>query len=365
MYKVQISGVIGWDVTPENFREQLEKADGKPISIEIGSPGGFVFDGLEIFNMIRDYPAKTETILMGLAASMASYIALAADTVKAHDNAVYMIHNANNVVYGNHNDMREAADSLEQLSNHLAKEYTKKTGKSLSEIKTMLDADTWLFGNEMFEAGFVDEIIETENEKDKESAMINAKAKIKKCSATMQELEHSKDDLKKAAACLKTAPKMEIKKPIIREDIADNNKNSEGHKMTLEKLKSEHPEIHAAIFSEGIKAGAEREQKRVSALSAWKQNSEAAAKIVDEAISSGKTENEVMAQLVKASNEKPEESNPANDAVLDSEESENAAAVNQEQSAGQPDNIDPEAEKVEEEKKVSDLVNLAFGQNNK
>ena len=364
MFKIQISGVIGYDVTPENVRDQIEKANGEPISVEISSPGGFVFDGLEIFNIIRDYPAKSESVLMGVAASMASYIALATDTTKAHDNAIYMIHNAMSVVGGNHHDMRETADWLEQLSNHLAKTYAKKTGKTIAEIKTMLDADTWLFGPEMVESGFVDEIIETENEKDKSSAMINARAKFKKCNETMQQSEQAKNDLKKAAACIKPAPKMEIKKPIIRDNITDNNKISEGHKMTIDQLKAEHPDLYSAIHNDGMKTGAENEQKRVSALSEWKGNSEAAAKIVDEAISSGKTVNDVMAQLVKSSSEKAEDSSPAMDAATDSAEVETPAAVNQEQKAGQADNLDPEAVKKDEEKKVSDLVALAMGADN-
>ena len=98
---VTISGVIGFDVTPNSVRNQLKNVK-EDIIVEIGSPGGFVFDGLEIFNILRDFKGgKVETRLMGLAASMAAVIALAGDKVTAHDNAVFMIHNALNLVIGN------------------------------------------------------------------------------------------------------------------------------------------------------------------------------------------------------------------------------------------------------------------------
>lgn len=237
MTTITISGVIGWDVEPKDIRNQLNEASGD-IVVEIGSPGGFVYDGLEIFNLIRGYSkGKVTTRLMGLAASMASYIALAGQEVEAYDNAIYMIHNAMSVSVGNQNDMREMADYLERLSNLLAKKYVEKTGKSLAEIKELMDADTFMFGSEAKEMGFVDKIIETENEKDKDSAMVEAQLKIKNCKQTLKELENSKEDLQKAAALLQPKNDLTSATP----EINNNKKQKEetNNMKTLDELLAE------------------------------------------------------------------------------------------------------------------------------
>ncbi len=228
---ISINGVIGWDVSPNDIRNKLEKAKGD-ILVEIASPGGFVFDGLEIFNLLRDYKGKVTTRLMGIAASMASYIALAGDVVEAHDNAIFMIHNAMSFAVGNHNDMREQADFLENLSNHLAKAYTKKTGMSLSEIKNIMDDEGWYFGEEAKAAGFVDIIIETDKEKDKSSALLEAKAELSNCVDIMKDNELVKNDLNKAAALIT---------PIAKKTNSSNGENQKPKpkevKKTMAKLK--------------------------------------------------------------------------------------------------------------------------------
>lgn len=235
MTTISISGVIGWDVTPDSVRAQLKEAKGD-LLVEIGSPGGFVYDGIEIFNIIRDYKGGTVTTkLMGIAASMASYIALAGEKVTAHDNAIYMIHNAMTYAAGNQNDMREVADHLEKLSNHLAKSYVKKTGKPLSEVKKMMDSETWLYGSEMVEAGFVDEIIETENEDDKDSAMIQAKASFSNCKEILQD-SSLKEDLKKAAASISTIITPSKNNIDLNSANPDNKKNKNEEKIIMEKL---------------------------------------------------------------------------------------------------------------------------------
>ena len=201
---ISIRGAIGFEARAENLKKALDEAKGQPVKIEINSPGGFVFEGLDMFNLIRDYKGHTEVVLMGLAASMASYIALAADRVIAHDNAVYMIHNALTISVGNHNDMRKTADRLEGISNLIAKQYIAKSGKSVAEIKRMMDDETFLFGDEMKDAGFVDEIIEAPNDAkhhdDKDSAITEARMSVDNCRSLMKESEAANQDLEKAVA---------------------------------------------------------------------------------------------------------------------------------------------------------------------
>jgi len=183
MTKILITGQIGYEVTPDSVREQLATAKGGDIDIHIASPGGYVSDGIEIYNLIRDYKRenpKSEIMatLKGYAMSMASYIAMnpAIDMLVAEDNAVFMIHNVWGGTVGDYREMRKTADIFEGLTGIIAKAYTTKTKKSGKEIRQMMDDETWLFGAEMKEAGFVDDIIPSEAETEKPAAISEARA---------------------------------------------------------------------------------------------------------------------------------------------------------------------------------------------
>ena len=197
-----ISGIIGWDVDAKGVRTFLDASAGEDIEVQISSPGGYVYPGLEIFNLLRNHNGKITTRLMGLAASMASYIAMVGDHIIAEDNAVFMIHNASGFAIGDHNTMHKAADVLEGLSNLLAKKYMDRTGKSLEEMKVLMDKTTFLYGDEIEEAGFVDEVAKTEKEKDRTAAVALATISIADCVAKMKTAEQEKEDLERAAALL-------------------------------------------------------------------------------------------------------------------------------------------------------------------
>jgi len=174
--KIAITGIIGWDTTARGVREELQAANGEAVEFDVSSPGGFISQGLEIFNLIRNYGGETTAVLSGFAMSMASYIPLACDKVKAHDNAVYMIHNARGGVWGDHNDILAYGQFTKGLSGLLAKQYAKRTGKSVDELAEMMDKETFFFGDEMLTHGFVDEIIETEDDGDQEACLAAAQA---------------------------------------------------------------------------------------------------------------------------------------------------------------------------------------------
>ena len=202
MKVLAISGVIGWDVNAEDVRAFLDETPGEDIEVQISSPGGYVYPGLEIYNLLKNHDGRITIRLMGLAASMASYIAMVGDYIIAEDNAVFMIHNASGFAVGDHSTMRKAADVMEGLSNLLAKKYMDKTGKSLEDVKALMDAETFLFGDEIKKAGFVDEIAKTEKEKDKSTAVALATVAITDCRIKMKASEQEKEDLEKAAAFL-------------------------------------------------------------------------------------------------------------------------------------------------------------------
>jgi ATP-dependent Clp endopeptidase proteolytic subunit ClpP len=225
---IDISGVIGWDVSASSIKRQLREAGDEDITINIASPGGFVYDGIEIFNAIRMHSrsrkSEVTTHLVGIAASMASYIALAGDKRTAEKNSIFMIHNVWGVGVGDHNELRKDAEHFEALTKILAAQYEEITGKSNAEIRKMMDADTYLYGQEIADQGFVQEIIEGDSEADntnagegdKDTAVALAKATIVEFKKTMNELESeisaSSEDLQKAAALIGVKPNGAVNK---------------------------------------------------------------------------------------------------------------------------------------------------------
>lgn len=136
MKSIYISGEIGWDVLPKDITEQLNEAKGEDLEINIASPGGYVFDGIEIYNAIRGYKrqysdAQIIANMRGIVASMASYIAMnpAIDILTAEDNAVFMIHNVWGIAVGDYNEMQKTAEIFEGLTNILVEQLTEHYGR--------------------------------------------------------------------------------------------------------------------------------------------------------------------------------------------------------------------------------------------
>lgn len=199
---IALSGDVGWEITAKDIRAELKAANGSDVEFHINSPGGFVSEGIEIYNIIRAYSGNTLAVITGLAASMGSYIILAADKVVAYDNAIFMIHNAWGCVCGDHNDMRERANITEGMSDILARAYAKKTGKNLAAVKSLMDADTFFFGEEIKTEGFVDEIIDAadDSDDDKASAIVKARLTMDACLDRISKSKAANDDLQKAVA---------------------------------------------------------------------------------------------------------------------------------------------------------------------
>jgi ATP-dependent protease ClpP protease subunit len=203
MKTIAIDGHIGWSVTPRDIRSSLADAKGKPVKIEITSPGGIVSDGIAIHNLIRDYQGQTEVVIIGMAASMASYIAMAGDKIRVHENSVFMIHNAMGIVIGNHHDMRKRANLVESLSAILAGRYSDVSGKPMTEIQSLMDDETYYYGDEIVNEGFADEIIEGKKKNGtKDSAIAEAQALVTACIEQVREYESVNDESEKIAAIL-------------------------------------------------------------------------------------------------------------------------------------------------------------------
>lgn len=146
-------------VSAKSFLNDLASAQGDSVRVEINSPGGDVFAGLAIYNGLRHSGKKVNVRVLGLAASAASLVAMAGDTIEMPENSFMMVHNPWGFAMGGASDMRDTADMLDKLGASLASTYAKRTGKSAEEIAALLDAETWMSAAEAVDAGFATAVI--------------------------------------------------------------------------------------------------------------------------------------------------------------------------------------------------------------
>jgi ATP-dependent protease ClpP protease subunit len=144
----------GEGVTAKRIGAALRSMGSRDVTVNVNSPGGDFFEGVAIYNLLRDYPGKVTVRVMGLAASAASVIAMAGDEILMGDGAFFMIHNAWAVAVGNRNDMREAADLLEPFDAAMAQVYAARTGMTEKQIAKMMDTETWLGSDQAVDMGF-------------------------------------------------------------------------------------------------------------------------------------------------------------------------------------------------------------------
>ncbi|MBD1373721.1 Clp protease ClpP [Hazenella sp. IB182357] len=144
------------DTTAKSFKADLDGlGDITELNIYINSPGGSVFQGIAIYNIIKRHKAKVNIHIDGLAASIASVIAMAGDTVHMPENAMMMIHNPWTVAMGNASDLRKIADDLDKTRETLIQSYLSKSGDKLDlgKLEPLLDAETWLTAQECYDYG--------------------------------------------------------------------------------------------------------------------------------------------------------------------------------------------------------------------
>lgn len=146
-----------WGVTAKDFRAKLR--DAGDIVLRINSPGGDVFDGIAIYNDLKEHKGSVRVEITGIAASMASVIAMAGSERAIADNAFMMIHNAWTIAIGNRNELADLVERLGKIDDALARTYAGQSGTGIRSIKQMMDDETWLTGKEAKDAGFATEIL--------------------------------------------------------------------------------------------------------------------------------------------------------------------------------------------------------------
>ena len=163
-----LSGVIAeesWfddEVTPKIFRDELMSGEGD-ITVWINSPGGDCIAAAQIYNMLLEYKGNVTIKIDGIAASAASVVAMAGNTVIMSPVSMLMIHNPMTMAAGDTTEMKKAISMLTEVKESIINAYELKTGMSRDKIAKLMDAETWMDANKAVELGFADEILSRES----------------------------------------------------------------------------------------------------------------------------------------------------------------------------------------------------------
>ena len=161
----------GDEITPQSFRDELYAEEGD-ITLWLNSPGGNVFAAGEIYTMLRDYPHNVRVCIASIAASAASVIAMAGNTVEMSPTALLFVHDPSTITMGNTRDMEKAITTLNEVKESIINAYAAKTGLSRSKISKLMSDETWLNARKAVELGFADKILfdeKPEPEKEEEN----------------------------------------------------------------------------------------------------------------------------------------------------------------------------------------------------
>jgi ATP-dependent protease ClpP protease subunit len=157
---VYIYDEIGaYGISAKDFISELSQYKGKPLTIHINSGGGSVFDGQSMSTAIKNHEAPVTTVIEGVAASMATIIALSGDSVHMTENSLFMIHNPMLDSFGDKNELSKAISLLEKIEISMLNTYSNKTNLPNKDLSDMMNDETWFTADEALSAGFIDKVI--------------------------------------------------------------------------------------------------------------------------------------------------------------------------------------------------------------
>ena len=255
-----------WDnISDKAFKQDIENlGDVENIILHINSPGGSVFSAVAIANTLKNHKAKITANIDGLAASAATIITSACDTVKMPKNALFMVHNPITFAYGNNQDMQKTLEMLNKVKNSIIETYLNKAKTDKETLSELMDNETWMSAEEAKEYGFVDEILDENVEKE----VIENKLIINNMAFDISRFKNFKEKKNREPRVINIS----VNSTGSPEEIADKfrnilnsteNQKNEGGNMTLEELKNKFPELYNQIFNEGKEAGITKERERM------------------------------------------------------------------------------------------------------
>jgi ATP-dependent protease ClpP protease subunit len=163
---ISIYDVIGEDpwtgggFTAKRAGAALRAIGKNPVTVKINSPGGDMFEGIAIYNLLREHPAKVTVDVMGWAASAASIVAMAGDEIRMGLGTFMMVHNAWGMVIGNRHDLADAADLFGTFDSAIADIYAARASIDRKAIEKLMDAETFMGPSEAVDKGFADSVAE-------------------------------------------------------------------------------------------------------------------------------------------------------------------------------------------------------------
>jgi len=180
---ISIFDVIGADywgegVTASRIAGALRSLNGADVTVNVNSPGGDMFEGLAIYNLLREYEGKVTVKVLGLAASAASIIAMAGDDIQIGRGAFLMIHNCWVYAMGNRHDLAQIASDMEPFDKAMGDIYSVRTGLSKEEVAAMMDGETYIGGSDAVEKGFADRLLSADEISDDDDSPAAALRKL-------------------------------------------------------------------------------------------------------------------------------------------------------------------------------------------
>lgn len=148
---------------PNDISSVLDDSPNEDVEVMINSGGGSVYDASEIYTALRSHSGNVQTKVVGLAASAASVIAMAGNTLSMSPTAKMMIHNASTIAFGDYRDMDKTSDLLQATNKAIASAYRSKSGMSEDELLNLMDEETWLTAEDAKNNGLIDEIMFQDN----------------------------------------------------------------------------------------------------------------------------------------------------------------------------------------------------------
>ena len=253
------------DISDKAFKQDIENlGDVENITLHINSPGGSVFSAVAIANTLKNHKAKITANIDGLAASAATIITSACDTVKMPKNALFMVHNPITFAYGNNQDMQKTLKMLNKVKNSIIETYLNKAKTDKETLSELMDNETWMSAEEAKEYGFIDEILDENVEKE----VIENKLIINNMAFDISKFKNFKEKKIQEPRVINIS----VNSTGNSEEIADKfrdilnsteNQKNKGGNMTLEELKNKFPELYNQIFNEGKEAGITKERERM------------------------------------------------------------------------------------------------------
>ena len=253
------------DISDKVFKQDIENlGDVENITLHINSPGGSVFSAVAIANTLKNHKAKVIANIDGLAASAATIITSACDTVRMPKNALFMIHNPITFAYGNNQEMQKTVKMLDKVKNSIIETYLNKTKTDKETLSELMDNETWMNAEEAKEYGFIDEILDENVEKE----VIENKLIINNMAFDISKFKNFKEKKIQEPRVINIS----VNSTGSPEEIADKfrnilnsteNQKNKGGNMTLEELKNKFPELCNQIFNEGKEAGITKERERM------------------------------------------------------------------------------------------------------